>query len=74
MYCQRTKLGDPLFVKGMDEYQQNMLKQSTIDEIRGKISDTTTLNVSAYDPEGIESLDTYGFPIANMNGIELTGL
>jgi gamma-glutamyltranspeptidase/glutathione hydrolase len=61
-HFQRTKLGDPSFVEGMDEYQQNMLKQSTIDTIRGKISDTTTLNVSAYDPSGVESLETYGLP------------
>lgn len=55
-------MGDPSFVDGMTEYQQDMLKQSTIDEIRSKISDTHTLNVSAYDPSGIESLDTYVSP------------
>lgn len=54
----RTKLGDPDFVDGLDEYQQNMLKDSTIAEIRDKISDYCTKNVSAYDPEGIESLET----------------
>lgn len=43
----------------MAEYQEDMLKQSTIDEIRSKISDRHTLNVSAYDPSGIESLNTY---------------
>ncbi|OOQ83174.1 gamma-glutamyltranspeptidase [Penicillium brasilianum] len=59
-YGERTKLGDPSFVEGMDEYQQSMLKQSTIDSIRGKISDTATLNVSAYDPSGLESLETPG--------------
>jgi len=36
-----------------------MLKKSTIAEIRSKISDKHTLNVSAYDPSGLESLDTY---------------
>lgn len=43
----------------MAEYQEDMLNQSTIDEIRSKISDRHTLDVSAYDPSGIESLDTY---------------
>lgn len=43
----------------MAEYQEDMLKQSTIDDIRSKISDMHTLNVSAYDPSGIESLNTY---------------
>ena len=36
-----------------------MLKQSTIDEIRHKLSDLRTQNVSVYDPEGYESLETY---------------
>jgi gamma-glutamyltranspeptidase/glutathione hydrolase len=56
---QRSNLGDPLFVDGMAEYQTEMLSQSTIDEIRSKISDVRTQNVSAYDPTGLESLDTY---------------
>ncbi|KAJ5204294.1 Gamma-glutamyltranspeptidase [Penicillium cinerascens] len=59
-YGQRAELGDPRFVKGVDEYQKDMLKKSTIAEIRSKISDKHTLNVSAYDPSGLESLDTPG--------------
>jgi Gamma-glutamyltransferase len=55
---QRSELGDPLFVEGMDEYQKNMLAESTVAEIRSKISDTHTLDVSAYDPAGLENLDT----------------
>lgn len=51
-------MGDPLFVPGMAEYEKDLLKQSTVDGIRGKISDTRTLDVSAYDPAGIESRDT----------------
>lgn len=39
-----------------------MLNQSTIDEIRRKISDYRTHNVSAYDPQGIESLNEYEYP------------
>ncbi|KAF9883982.1 hypothetical protein FE257_002423 [Aspergillus nanangensis] len=59
-YGQRTHLGDPYFVDGMDEYEDDMLKKETIDDIRGRISDFRTRNVSAYDPEGIESLNTPG--------------
>ncbi|KAJ5744928.1 hypothetical protein N7533_009798 [Penicillium manginii] len=59
-YGERTELGDPSFVKGMAEYERDMLKKSTIADIRSKISDTHTLNVSAYDPSGLESLDTPG--------------
>ena len=37
-----------------------MLNASTASKIRGKISDLHTLNVSAYDPSGLESLETPG--------------
>ena len=35
-----------------------MIQEATAAEIRGKISDTHTLPVSAYDPDGLESLET----------------
>jgi gamma-glutamyltranspeptidase / glutathione hydrolase len=35
-----------------------MLDDSTIRKIRQKISDLRTQNVSTYDPDGFESLDT----------------
>ncbi|KAK3113797.1 hypothetical protein LTR53_008575 [Teratosphaeriaceae sp. CCFEE 6253] len=59
-YGQRTELGDPLFVPGMDEYQADMLNESTAAAVRAKISPLHTLNVSAYDPSGFESLETPG--------------
>ncbi|KAI1108827.1 gamma-glutamyltransferase 1 [Nemania sp. NC0429] len=59
-YGQRSELGDPLFVDSLDAYQQSMLSQETAEEIRSKISDFRTLNVSAYDPKGFESLPTPG--------------
>ncbi|KAJ5658209.1 Gamma-glutamyltranspeptidase [Penicillium longicatenatum] len=59
-YGQRTEMGDPLFVPEMAKYERSILSQSTVDGIRNKISDTHTLDVSAYDPAGIESRDTPG--------------
>ncbi|KAL3440011.1 gamma-glutamyltranspeptidase-domain-containing protein [Aspergillus insuetus] len=59
-YGLRTQLGDPHFVKGMVEYEKGMLEAQTINDIRGKISDLRTQNVSAYNPAGIESLETPG--------------
>ncbi|KAL2861048.1 gamma-glutamyltransferase [Aspergillus lucknowensis] len=59
-YGLRTQLGDPHFVDGLTEYEKGMLKKQTVDNIHGKISDHRTQNVSAYDPEGIESLETPG--------------
>ncbi|KAI5924022.1 gamma-glutamyltransferase 1 [Camillea tinctor] len=59
-YGQRSELGDPSFVTGLDDYQQKMLSNVTAAEVRSKISDFRTLNVSAYDPKGLESLETPG--------------
>ncbi|TKA24794.1 hypothetical protein B0A49_13626, partial [Cryomyces minteri] len=41
-------------------YENQMLNATTAAEIRAKISDVRTLNVSAYDPSGLESLETPG--------------
>lgn len=59
-YGERTNLGDPLFVANLSAYQDDMLTAESAAEIRSKISDYTTLNVSAYDPSGLESLETPG--------------
>ncbi|KAF2166508.1 hypothetical protein M409DRAFT_54848 [Zasmidium cellare ATCC 36951] len=59
-YGQRSELGDPFFVEGMDEYQADMLNETTAAAVRAKISPLHTLNVSAYDPSGFESLETPG--------------
>ncbi|KXS98518.1 hypothetical protein AC578_5520 [Pseudocercospora eumusae] len=59
-YGQRSNLGDPSFVEGMDEYQADMLNETTVDAVRAKINPLHTLNVSAYDPSGFESLETPG--------------
>jgi hypothetical protein len=56
---QRSLLGDPAFVEGMGEYQEDILKKVTVDDVRSRISDARTQNVSAYDPDGFESLNTY---------------
>lgn len=57
-YGQRAELGDPSFVSDMDVYQKSMLSAAVGAEIRGRISDSGVHNVSAYDPKGLESLET----------------
>ena len=52
-FMQRANLGDPFFVAGLDEYQAEMLNETTAARIRGKISDVHTQNVSAYQPTGL---------------------
>ncbi|KAL8682876.1 MAG: hypothetical protein Q9186_001122 [Xanthomendoza sp. 1 TL-2023] len=59
-YGERANLGDPLFVPGLDEYQSQMLNDTTGARVRSQISDVRTLNVSDYDPKGLESLETPG--------------
>jgi len=56
----RANLGDPSFVDGLQEYLDEMVTDATAAEVRGKISDLHTLNVSAYDPKGLKSLQTHG--------------
>lgn len=43
---------------GLDVYQDEMLNETTAESVRSRISDFHTLNVSAYDPTGLESLET----------------
>ncbi|KIW30662.1 gamma-glutamyltransferase [Cladophialophora immunda] len=59
-YGERTSLGDPSFVHNLSAFQDEMLSEASARYIRSKISDLRTLNVSAYDPAGIESLETPG--------------
>ncbi|KAF1950690.1 gamma-glutamyltranspeptidase-like protein [Byssothecium circinans] len=59
-YGMRSNLGDPLFLDGIDKYQNDMISAKTAADIRAKISDTTTFNTSYYNPKGLESLETPG--------------
>ncbi|KAF1998088.1 gamma-glutamyltranspeptidase-like protein [Amniculicola lignicola CBS 123094] len=74
-YGERANLGDPLFLKGIDEYQEQMISEMAAKEVRSKISDTKTFNVSYYDPLGLESLETPGTShvvTADYTGLSIT--
>ncbi|KAF3912775.1 Gamma-glutamyltranspeptidase [Dactylellina cionopaga] len=71
-YAMRAELGDPLYVDGLDAYQESMLTEATAAEIRSKINFQRTLNVSEYNPKGLESLDTPG--TAQMSSADNNGL
>ncbi|KAJ4203229.1 hypothetical protein NW767_005341 [Fusarium falciforme] len=58
-YGMRSNLGDPSFVKGLSQYQAEMLSNATAEEVRSKITGKP-LGLEAYDPQGLESLDTPG--------------
>lgn len=59
-YGMRAYLGDPSFVDGVDEFQKRMYSEEIAKEVRAKISDKNTFDVSYYNAEGLESLETPG--------------
>jgi len=74
-YGMRSNLGDPLFLPGINKYQEEMISAATAAEVRSKIDDYKTFNVSYYDPEGFESLETPGtshIVTADASGMSIT--
>jgi gamma-glutamyltranspeptidase / glutathione hydrolase len=53
-------LGDPAFVTNLNTFQQEIINETTAERTRSMISDTHTLNVSAYDPQGYITLTDHG--------------
>jgi gamma-glutamyltranspeptidase/glutathione hydrolase len=74
-YGMRANLGDPLFLNGIDKYQENMTSAQVAAQVRAKIDDTRTFNTSYYDPQGLESLETPGtshIVTADASGMAIT--
>ncbi|KAL7270428.1 hypothetical protein RUND412_006867 [Rhizina undulata] len=71
-YGQRSLLGDPAFVTGATEYEKEMISAATAAEVRELISNTGVLNLSQYDPQGLESLETPG--TSHMVTVDKSGL
>lgn len=59
-YGKRASLGDPDFVESLDAFQAEMLNRTYAAEIRARISDKHTLNISDYDPDGFEDHESHG--------------
>ncbi|KAL9126562.1 MAG: hypothetical protein Q9217_004406 [Psora testacea] len=59
-YGARANLGDPFFVPGLDEYQAQMLNETTAKVVRSRILDSRTQNVTAYNPTELMSLELGG--------------
>ncbi|KHN99214.1 Gamma-glutamyltranspeptidase [Metarhizium album ARSEF 1941] len=59
-YGARAELGDPAFVKGMDEYEAHLLDEAHARHVRERISDEQTLPVKEYDPKGVELPESHG--------------
>lgn len=59
-YGQRTNLGDPSFVPGLDAYTARMIDPEFGQSLRANISDLRTFDVHHYDPMGFEIKPTPG--------------
>ncbi|ODQ53923.1 gamma-glutamyltranspeptidase [Saitoella complicata NRRL Y-17804] len=59
-YGQRTELGDPNFVYNVSSFETEILQESTAAGLRAMISNTHTLNSTAYDPFSYEILWDHG--------------
>ncbi|KAI5850053.1 gamma-glutamyltranspeptidase [Tricharina praecox] len=55
-YGQRTQLGDPDFVDGLEKFQRQMVSEEVAAGVRTQIRDDAVLpNISYYNPEGMAS-------------------
>lgn len=45
-------------MEGLGEYQKRMVSEEVGEEVRGRIDDDAVLNITEYDPKGLESLET----------------
>ena len=59
-YGKRSNFGDPGFVSEMACLEAGMLNQTFANDVKSKISDEHSLNVSDYDPDGFESRENHG--------------
>lgn len=74
-YGARYKLGDPDFVAGMDELEEQMLDETTAETIRDKIDPNSTLPIRAYNPKGIYTTTGHGtsqIAAADSDGMAVT--
>jgi gamma-glutamyltranspeptidase/glutathione hydrolase len=59
-YGQRTFLSDPTFSANISAYQRETYAENTAKEIRAKIKEFHTLNISSYDPSRYDILTDSG--------------
>ncbi|KAL8665822.1 MAG: hypothetical protein Q9202_001944 [Teloschistes flavicans] len=61
-YGKRASFGDSDYLKTIGDLETGILNASYAASIRERINDNRTQNVSAYDPEGFESRNSYMSP------------
>lgn len=70
-YGERANLGDPLYLSGLQTYEDQMISEAVAEEVRAKITDVSH-NTSYYDPAGLESLETPG--TSQIVAADITGM
>ena len=71
-YGQRASMGDPDFLPNMSAYEAHMLSPAYGAATRSKILDSTTQNISAYNPSGFEIRNSHG--TSHISAADSTGL
>lgn len=59
-YGARVELGDPNYIRNIEEYENALISASKAKEISGRIRDNETQPVEAYDPNGIYTAEGHG--------------
>lgn len=74
-YGLHASLGDPDFFDFMDDFETKMIKPETASDIRAKISDSHTHNVSYYDPKSYDIHENHGtshIVVTDSSGMTIT--
>jgi gamma-glutamyltranspeptidase/glutathione hydrolase len=74
-YAARSELGDPDFFSYMDGFEAEMLKSRTASQIRRKITDDRTHNVSYYGPKKFSPPENHGTShvvVTDSSGMSIT--
>lgn len=59
-YGARVELGDPAYIRNIEQYENRLLSDKKAKEISKRIRDNETQPVEAYDPNGIYAPDSFG--------------
>lgn len=59
-YGARVELGDPGFVRNIEQYQNKLISASKAKDVSERIHDNETQPVEAYDPSGIYTAEGFG--------------
>ncbi|KAL1879994.1 hypothetical protein VTK73DRAFT_6384 [Phialemonium thermophilum] len=74
-YSARQNLGDPDYIRNVDQYEDLMLSEEKAKDTRGRIRDNETQPVDAYDPNHTYAPDGFGtshIVVTDSSGLTIT--